>query len=49
MSSRDRVYPSQPDAPTILVYVSQWKYLNSAFGWQGKRRDRVFGAGDWRL
>jgi hypothetical protein len=28
--------PSQPDPPTILVYVSQWKYLNRAFGWQGR-------------
>jgi hypothetical protein len=29
---------SQPDPPTILVYVSQWKYLNlnRAFGWQGR-------------
>jgi hypothetical protein len=28
--------PSQPDPPTILVYVCQWKYLNTAFGWQGR-------------
>jgi hypothetical protein len=36
MSGSDRVYLSQPDPPTILVFVSQWKYLNSDFGWQGR-------------
>jgi hypothetical protein len=33
---RLRLAPSQPDPPTILVHVSQWKLLNRAFGWQGR-------------
>jgi hypothetical protein len=26
---------SQPDPPTLLMYVSQWKFLSHAFGWLG--------------